>query len=63
MTDEPISPELQIPKQREVVDTKAIARIEEIFEAKCLHCFFMQKDYKFEVKIAQCHLAPPENCV
>jgi hypothetical protein len=63
MTDKPISSELRMPKLGEEVDTKALAKINDKFEAKCLHCFFMGRDYKFEVNIAQCHLVPPDKCV
>jgi hypothetical protein len=63
MTDEPVSPELKMPKAGEAADTKALAIRDENFEAKCLNCFFMGREYKFQVNIAQCHLAPPEKCV
>lgn len=63
MTDEPLSPELKMPRHGEEVDTAEIQRINLNFETKCLHCFFMGRDFKFQVNIAQCHLAPPEKCV
>jgi hypothetical protein len=63
MTDEPVSPELRMPNPGEQVDTVGLKRMEESFEAKCLHCFFMGRKYKFDVNIAQCHLTPPEKCV
>ena len=63
ITDEPISPELQMPKLGQEVDACEIQKINDNFETKCLHCFFMGRDFMFEVNIAQCHLAPPEKCV
>src|SRR6202022_2878356 len=63
MTTEPVSPELQMPKPGQEVDAGEIQKINDNFETKCLHCFFMGRDFKFEVNIAQCHLAPPEKCV
>jgi hypothetical protein len=63
MTDEPISPELKMPKAGEEVDTVGLKRMEDSFEARCNHCFFMGRYYTFNVNIAQCHLAPPEKCV
>lgn len=63
MTDEPLSPELQMPKPGEGVEPNELQRITDTFETKCLHCFFMGRDFKFEVNISQCHLAPPEKCV
>ena len=63
MTDEAVSPELRMPKPREDVDTGELQRIMNNFMTKCSHCFFMGKDFKFEVNINQCHLAPPEKYV
>lgn len=63
MTDEAVSPELRMPKKGEVVNTKAINAINEAYEAKIAEVFFMGREYKFPVDIAQCHLAPPEKCV
>ena len=63
MTTEPVSPELRMPKPGQEVDAGEIQKINDNFETKCLHCFFMGRDFKFEVNIAQCHLAPPEKCV
>ena len=63
MTEEPVSPELQMPKLGQEVDAGEIQKINDNFETKCLHCFFMGRDFKFDVNIAQCHLAPPEKCV
>ena len=63
MTNEPVSPELRMPKPGEKVDASKIQRKNDTFETKCLHCFFMGRDFKFKVNIAQCHLAPPEKCV
>ena len=61
MTDEPVSPELRMPKPGEEVDTAEIQRINtDNFTNKCIDCFFMGRDFKFEVNISQCHLAPPE---
>ena len=63
MIDEPVSPELRMPKFGQEVDAGEIQKINDNFETKCLHCFLMGRDFKFEVNIAQCHLAPPEKCV
>ena len=63
MTDEPLSPELRMPRPGEEVDAEEIQRISDTFSAKCLDCFFMGRDFKFDVNISQCHLAPPEKCV
>jgi hypothetical protein len=63
MTTEPTSPELKVPRPGEEVDAAEVQRIIDTFEEKCVHCFFMGRDFKFEVNIAQCHLAPPEMCV
>ncbi len=63
MTDEAASPELRMPKPGEDVDTGELQRIVNNFTTKCSHCFFMGKDFKFEVDISQCHIAPPEKCV
>jgi hypothetical protein len=63
MTDEPISPELKMPKAGEEVDTVGLKRMEDSFEVRCNHCFFMGRYYTFNVNIAQCHLAPPKKCV
>ena len=63
MTDEPISPEPKMPRPGEEVDTVGLKKMEDSFEARCNHYFFMGRYYKFNVNIAQCHLAPPEKCV
>jgi hypothetical protein len=63
MTDEAVSPELRMPKKGEVVNTKAINAINEAYEAKIAEVFFMGREYKFPVDIAQCHQTPPEKCV
>ena len=63
MTDEPVSPELKMPKPGQEADAEEILRINETFENKCIHCFFMGRDFKFDINISQCHLAPPEKCV
>ena len=63
MTDEPVSPELRMPKPGQEVDAGEIQKIVNNFTTKCSHCFFMGRDFKFDVNISQCHLAPPEKCV
>jgi hypothetical protein len=63
MTDELVPQELRMPKPGQEVDTGEIQRIIDNFTTKCSHCFFMGRDFKFDVNIAQCHLAPPEKCV
>ena len=63
MIDEPVSPELKMSKPGKDVDAGEIQKINENFENKCLHCFFMGRDFKFDVNIAQCHLALPKKCV
>lgn len=63
LTVEAVSPELKIPKPGEEVKTAEIQRIVDNFSTKCSHCFFMGEDFKFEVNISQCHLAPPQKCV
>lgn len=63
MTEEPISPELRMPKPGTEVQPAEIQKIVNNFTSKCSHCFFMGRDFKFDVNIAQCHLAPPEKCV
>ena len=63
MTDEPVSPELRILRPGELADTAEAQRIVDTFTEKCSHCFFMGREFKFDVNIAQCHLAPPEKCV
>ena len=63
MTDEPVSPELKMPKPGQEADAAEILKINENFENKCIHCFFMGMDFKFDVNISQCHLAAPEKCV
>ena len=63
MTEEPVSPELRMPKPGEGVEPSEIQKILNNFDEKCLHCFFMGREFKFDVNIAQCHLAPPEKCV
>jgi hypothetical protein len=63
MTDELVSPELRIPKPGQEVDASEIQKIVNTFTTKCLHCFFMGRDFKFDINITQCHLAPPEKCV
>ena len=63
MTDELISPELRMPKPGQEVDAGEIQKIVNNFTTKCSHCFFMGSDFKFDVNISQCHLAPLEKCV
>lgn len=63
MTDDAVSPELRMPKPGEEVQTGEIQRIVNTFTTKCSHCFFMGREFKFDVDITQCHLAPPEKCV
>lgn len=63
MTDELVSPELRMPKPGQEVDATEIQRIVNAFTNNCLHCFFMGRDFKFDINISQCHLAPPEKCV
>ena len=62
-SNEPTSPELKMPRPGEEVDAAEIQRINDTFESKCVHCFFMGRVFKFKVNIAQCHLAPPDMCV
>ena len=45
------------------MDASEIQKIVNNFTTKCSHCFFIGRDFKFDVNIAQCHLAPPEKCV
>ena len=63
MTDEPVFPDLRMPKPGQEVDATEIQNINDNFKTKCLHCFFMGRDFKFDVNIAECHLAPPGKCV
>ena len=63
MTDVNVSPELQMPKPGQEVDATEIQKIVNTFTTKCSHCFFMGREFKFDVNISQCHLAPPEKCV
>ena len=63
MIYELVLPELRMPKPSKEVDAGEIQKINDNFETKYLHCFFMGRDFKFEVNIAQCHLAPPKKCV
>ena len=63
MTDEPISPELCMPKTKQEVDASKIQKIMNNFTTKCSHYFFMGRDFKFHANITQCHLVPPEKCV
>lgn len=63
MTDEAVSPELRMPKPGQPVDAGEIQKIVDNFTTKCSHCFFMGRDFQFDVDISQCHLAPPEKCV
>lgn len=63
MTDEALSPELKMPKPGEEPHTGELQRMVNAFNEKCGHCFFMGQDFKFDVDISQCHLAPPEKCV
>ena len=63
MTDELVSPELRMPKPGQEVDASEIQKIVNTFTTKCLHCFFMGRDFKFDINITHCHLAPPEKCV
>jgi len=63
LTDDPVSPELRMPKPGENVDASEIQKIVNNFTTKCSNCFFMGRDFKFDVDISQCHLAPPEKCV
>ena len=62
MTDEPVSPELCMPKPGHEVDAREIQRIVNNFTTKCSHYFFMGREFKFDVNISQCHLAPSEMC-
>ena len=62
-TDFHASPELQMPKPGQGVDAVEIQKIVTTFTTKCSDCFFMGREFKFDVNIAQCHLAPPEKCV
>ena len=62
-TDTNASPELQMPKPGQEVDATEIQKIVTTFTTKCSDCFFMGRDFKFDVNISQCHLAPPEKCV
>jgi hypothetical protein len=43
MTEEPVSPELKMPKAGEEVEPEEITRINETFETKCLQYFFYRK--------------------
>jgi len=63
MTELNASPELQMPKPGQGVDAVEIQKIVTTFTTKCSDCFFMGREFKFDVNIAQCHLAPPEKCV
>ena len=63
MIDEPISPKLHMPKPGQEVDASEILKIVNNFTTKYSHCFFMGRDFKFDVNIAKCHLAPPKKCV
>lgn len=63
MTDEAVSPELRMPKPGHEVDAGEIQKIVNNFTTKCSHCFFMGREFIFDVNISQCHLAPPEKCV
>ena len=63
MTDEAVSPELRMPKPGHKVNTSEVQGIVDTFMKKCGHCFFMGREFKFDVNISQCHLAPPEKCV
>lgn len=63
LTDDPVSPEVRMPKPGDPVKPTEIQKIVTAFWNKCGHCFFMGQDFKFEVDISQCHLAPPEKCV
>ena len=62
-TDTNVSPELQMPKPGQGVDAEEIQKIVTTFTTKCSDCFFMGREFKFDINISQCHLAPPEKCV
>ena len=51
MTDEPVSPELRMPKPGQEVDAGEIQKIVYNFTTKCSHYFFMGKDFKFNMNI------------
>ena len=63
MIDKPVSPELRMPKPGQEVDAGEIQKIVNNFTTKCSHYFFMGMDFKFDVNVNQCILAPPEKCV
>ena len=63
MTNEPVSPELRMPKPGQEVDAGEIQKIVNNFTIKCSHCFFMGRDFKFDMNINQCYLAPPKKSV
>ena len=52
-----------MPKPGHEVDAREIQRIVNNFMTKCSHCFFMSREFKFNVIISQCHLEPPKKCV
>lgn len=61
MTDQPISPELRMPKHGHGVYVGKIQKAVNNFTTKCSYCFFMGMEFKVDVNISQCHLSPPEN--
>ena len=63
MTNKHVLPKLRIPKPGEGVEPSEIQKILNNFNTKCLHCFFIGREFKFDVNIAQCHLVPPKKCV
>ena len=52
-----------MPKPTQEVDAGEIQKIVNNFTTKCSHCFFMGMDFKFDVNMSPCHLAPPQKCV
>ena len=49
MTNKPVSLELWMPKPGKEVDTWEIQKINDNFTNKCIDCYFMGRDFKFEV--------------
>ena len=52
-----------MPKLGQEVDAREIQKINDNFRRICLHYFFIGRDFKFEVNIVLCQLAPLEKCV
>lgn len=61
--DKHTSPQLHMPKPKQQIDALETHNIDNTLTTKCLHCFFLGRDFKFDININLCHLAPLEKYV